>query len=223
MTALALLQSPLAREGHPDKITSRVNAAGGYRLTLSYAWERDRPFLPWIMQNPAEAGTKREFDMTAHRVIRWSYRWGFGGCLLLNLIPYVAPRLADVRQWLRWDERQDWHARDMLHENWRRLRDELEPYDAAMVAWGASLANAGGQLDAYEFDVMVEQAFDSINDPDGERTAVLKTFCLGTTGGGHPLHPMARGRHRVPDAIAPRPFTGSLGSIVGLGEEASTS
>lgn len=39
------------------------------------------------------------------------------------------------------------------------------------------------------------------------------------TGGGYPLHPMARGKHRVPETALPQISPQQFGSIVGLGEE----
>ena len=48
--------------------------------------------------------------------------------------------------------------------------------------------------------------------PFGERQTFVKDLlqgrmqCLATTRDGYPTHPMARGRHRVPDDTTPRPF-----------------
>lgn len=208
-----MLTSPLDRPGDPVMVKSSVQASNGCRFTLRYTWDDAEPVLPWIMLNPAEAGTTREFDMTARRVIRFSHRWGFGGSLLLNVIPKITAKPAELRDWLRWDERQDWGARDDLFENWRTVAAAVANCDAAMIAWGASLAGN------YDFDVMVEHMFDEINDPEGPRTDLLKAFCLGLSGGGYPLHPMARGKHRVPDDRRPILAPWTKGTIVGLGEK----
>ena len=42
---------------------------------------------------------------------------------------------------------------------------------------------------------------------------MLELFCLGTTQSGAPIHPMARGRHRVPDSASPRPFGRQPGTV----------
>ncbi len=218
MSNLARLLAPQARPGDPPMPAMVVQAEGeAYRFKLLYIWKPGAPILPWIMLNPAYAGTRTRFDQTARRVIRFSHRWGFGGALLLNIVPRITPQPGDLRDWLKWDERQDWHARDQLWRNWNVLRDELATHDAAMVAWGASF-EAWTRLEAYAFDVMLEQAFDTINDPDGPRAKVLRLFCLGTTGFGRPIHPMARGRHRVADDARPILFTRRPGTIVSLGE-----
>jgi len=211
----SLLTSPLERSGDPVMVASSVRAELGYRFTLTYRWNPD-PVLPWIMLNPAEAGTTREFDMTARRVCRFSYRWGFGGALLLNVVPKITAKPRELIEWLKWDERSDWSARDALFENWSIVAKELADRDAAMIAWGASLSTVG--LNGYEFDVMVEHMFDAINDPEGPRDKLLRTFCLGLSGSGYPLHPMARGKHRVPDDRRPVIAPWAHGSISGLGE-----
>lgn len=217
MTTLARLLAPLARAGDPPlPDTTIVRRLGGdCRLALTYRWSRSEPILPWIMLNPAYAGTRTAFDLTARRVMRFSWRWGFGGAVLLNLVPFIAPRTADLRNWLRWHERDDWAARDQLWANHDALRDELTPHDAAMAAWGTTW-NAWSTAEAYACDLLLEQAFDAINATDGPRTALLRTFCLGMTAGRRPLHPMARGRCRAPDATQPIPFPHHPGTIVGL-------
>lgn len=220
MSTLTYLRAPLARSGDTPMPKSLVRAEGlDYRFALTYLWDFDAPILPWIMLNPAYAGTRLVSDRTADRVKRFSYRWGFGGTLLLNVVPRITPQPDELRDWLKWDERQDWYARDQLWRNWRILQSELAVHDAAMVAWGASFT-AWSSLEAYAFDLMLEQAFDTINDPEGPRDKLLELFCLGTTAGGRPLHPMARGRCRVPDTAVPVPFPDQPGSIVGLGDAA---
>jgi hypothetical protein len=211
MTIAGMLTSPLDRPGDPVMVKSTVRAEFGCRYTLTYRWSPD-PVLPWLMLNPAEAGTTREFDMTARRVCRFSYRWGFGGALLLNGAPKITAKPSELREWLRWDERQYWGARDQLFENWRIVADELSRFDACMIAWGSSLAGL------YDFDIMVEELFDTINNPEGSRDKLIRTFCLGLSSGGYPLHPMARGKHRVPDDRRPILAPWAKGSIVGLGE-----
>lgn len=215
VSVLSRLLSPLARDGDPDldRVKTVVHALGDCRFALRYVWDIHGPELPWLMLNPSLAGTTQRFDPTARRVIRFSYRWGFGSALLLNIVPKITAKPTELREWLRWDERADWGARDDLFKNWKRLQQELA-HDAAMVAWGSSLDRS------YDFDLMLEGAFDTINDPEGPRTALLRTFCLGHTSSGHPLHPMARGKYRVPDGTRPILYPKHHGCIVGLGEAA---
>lgn len=218
-TTLSRLLPPDSRDGDPEKIEAQVRASGCCRFSLSYSWDPLLPVLPWLLLNPSLAGTKSRFDPTTRRVIRFSYRWGFGGCLLLNIIPYISSRPAEMFKWVKWEDRGDWAARDAMFTNWRTLQAELADHDAVMVAWGSAFGSRP-EPDRYEFDVMVEAAFDTINEPDGPRKSILRTFCLGMTASGYPLHPMARGKHRVPDTALPQISPQQFGSIVGLGEEA---
>lgn len=219
MSTAALLLSPLCRPGDPIMVRSSVQASGGCRWTLRYTWDDALPVLPWLMLNPAEAGTGRAYDLTARRVIRFSHRWGFGGALLLNVVPCITADPREARVWLeKAIEGGAWDQRDHLWANWRILQRQLAPFDACLVAWGCSL-RAGGTMASYTFDDLLEEVFDTINAPDGTRTRILETWCLGTSASGDPLHPMARGRSRVPDDRAPVPWTGRPGTIVGLGLE----
>lgn len=217
MTILSRLVASQERAGDPPPPAIVVRANNGCRFALTYVWDPGAPILPWLMLNPAYAGTKSAFDLTARRVIRFSWRWGFGGALLLNLVPVITPDTDALRDWLRWPEREDWEARDQLFYNWDVLREMLALHDAAIAAWGA-VPDAWSTMERYAFDVICERALDTINDPNGPRTHVLKLFCLGTTIGGRPLHPMARGRYRVPDHARPVLLSRPPGSIRGLGE-----
>lgn len=77
-----------------------------------------------------------------------------------------------------------------------------------------------GELSA-AMDLAAESLLDTINDPDKAegRDRVLKLFVLGQDG--RPTHPMARGRHRIPDDAVPVPIARCPGSIVALGKDAA--
>lgn len=214
----ALLRAPLRRPGRARDLAQKFDA--GLSGCLTYRWELRRwfglerigtgPCLPWIMLNPSTADGRAN-DPTLWRIIAFSWAWGFDSLVVLNLYPYRSPDPRRLRDWCRWDERQDWAARDALHENWSRAARTLQGFDAAMVAWGSP----AGSL-AYETDLVAEAFFDTVNDPDGPRDALLDLFCLGESASGNPTHPMARGRHRVPDDALPRTYGRQPGTIVGL-------
>lgn len=215
-TVAGRLRYPAARQGRPlDLIDYRahISACCCYRWSLSRIWGRsDGLILPWIMLNPSTADARVD-DPTLRRIIGFSWRWGFDGLLVVNLFPLRTSKPAELREWLRWDERQDWGARDDIWDNENRIASLLEPFDAAMAAWGAQPGALG-----YEVELAAERVLDEINERRFDR--VIKLFCLGETIGGDPKHPMARGIHRVPDDASPVPLSRYPGQIVGLEKDA---
>ena len=222
MSVASLLRAPALRP-RPPSLT--VNYDARLSSCLTYRWELRRwfgrdaigtgPTLPWIMLNPSTADGAVD-DPTLRRIIAFSWAWGFDSLVVLNLYPFRSPSPRELAAWARWDERQDWYARDALQENWTRAARTLLGFDAAMVAWGSP----AGWL-AYETDLVAEHFFDTVNDPESARDAVLELFYLGESESGGPTHPMARGRYRVPDAALPRPYGRQPGTIVGLGDRAA--
>lgn len=205
----AQLSSPAMRkDGCP--LVGRWSAGNAhYRWTLTRAFEgplaltppaptsevRAR-FLPWLMLNPSDADHLRE-DPTLRRVMLFSWCWGFAGCLLLNVYPYRTPSPAALaRIVVGWDERGAWDVRDTIWENHSRVKAELKPYDAVMVAWGSQSGRLGQETDAW-----ANNLFEEI---DNERDEPIRRWCLGRTKSGDPIHPMARGRSRVPDGVLPQ-------------------
>lgn len=221
-SAAARLVDPSLRPHQPLAMQIRRSASiskcGTYRWTLWREWgsEASSPdaglILPWIMLNPSTADGALD-DPTLRRIIGFSWRWGFDGVLVVNLYPFRSSKPAALREWLRWDERQDLDARDAIHQNRNRIAALLTPYDAAMAAWGSPAGSLG-----YEAELGAEGLLDAINNPESvhpptTRKRVIELFCLGITGAGDPKHPMARGRHRVPDDARPQSVKRYPGTI----------
>ncbi len=229
MSTAALLAAPRCRPHRPLQLqvsgVAEISACGTYRWSLQRWWAEGLPdttrMLPWIMLNPSTADAHVD-DPTLKRIIAWSWRWGFDGLLVVNLFPYLSSKPTELREWLRWAERRDWDARDSIWANWDQAAKLLAPFDAAMAAWGSPPGPFG-----YETQLAAEGLLDRCNaparlrNPTLHRRGVLSLFCLGETGAGDPTHPMARGRHRVPDDAVPTPLCRYPGTIVGLGEEVS--
>ena len=223
MSVAARLAAPMLRANRPLDLQIRRSAnlstCETYRWALRRWWFThelyDGLILPWIMLNPSHGDGEID-DPTLQRIIGFSWRWGFDGILVVNLFPYRSPKPSALQEWLRWDQRRDWDARDALWENQAHVAGLLRPFDAAMAAWGSP----GGSL-GWTTTLAADSMLDAINDLDAEpgRSAALKLFCLGETAAGAPTHPMARGRHRVPDDAVPVPLRRYPGTIVGLGDE----
>lgn len=154
-----------------------VSRCGRYRFTLERAW-CEGSGITWIMLNPSTADASVD-DPTIRRVIRFSQRWGHGSLRVLNLSPLRTPRPRECLAHALPEEVRD--------HNLSLLSEVEGPILAAWGVWGARL-------------LLRDAAQSSLLD-------TLPLQALGRTRDGHPLHPLARGRHRVPDDALPLPYT----------------
>lgn len=200
----ALLSNPNMRDGAPIFVRKYQEGGPDERRLLVRRWDEPNGtshILPWILLNPSTADDTIN-DQTTLRIIDFSWRWGFDGAALFNVYSFRTPSPKECAKIvIGWDERQDWWVRDTIHNYHRYIAAHLVSIDACMVAWGAPAEPLG-----FETVMWAEQLFDTINDPDGPRANALCAWCIGTTAGGHPKHPMARGKHRVPNDARPQRF-----------------
>lgn len=206
MTIHARLSDPAMRDdGKPNFARTREWAVPGARHKLARWWGKPsdpRAWLPWILLNPSTHGDGMKNDPTLLRIIDFSNRWGFAGCLIYNVYPWRTSSPKELAKTVvGWDKRQDWGVRDDLFSHHRYVADELAHVDAAMVGWGSPYGSLGD-----ETQLWVESLFDTINSEFGPRDRTLKLWCLGRTKSGAPIHPLARGKHRIPSDARPVPF-----------------
>nr|WP_298685299.1 DUF1643 domain-containing protein [uncultured Dongia sp.] len=136
--------------------------------------------LMWIGGNPAKAGADSD-DMTSMRWDHFTKAWGYSRYLGMNPIPKISSTPDDARAWLMGGGIEV----DAAIEHNLSLIEALAPdYDMHVVCWGNIVQN----------DWLLDRVIKAINRP---------LFCLGTNSDGSPRHPMARGRHRVPDDQQP--------------------
>lgn len=175
------------------KKTARLSACGAYRFTLTRTWD-GRPVLLVVMFNPSDADDKID-DQTIILLCHIAAHNGYGGIVVVNAIPLRSsvPGAA-VYMVNTWDKRQAWDERDRLQQNLGFVVQEVERAGAVLLAWGA----LGERCDDWMQFVReeIECAL-----PDG-----VPLYCLGKTANGHPKHPMARGKHKVPKTAALLPW-----------------
>ena len=151
-----------------------------YRYTLERTWDCHTERVLFVMLNPSTANEKED-DPTITRCLGFATRWGFGSLVVGNLFALRSPKPQDLVQ----------HSKPVGPDNDFHLQRLAEECQTVVAAWGSSA-----------------RAFP----PFGERQAFVKELlrgrmqCLATTKDGYPTHPMARGRHRVPDDATPSPF-----------------
>jgi len=147
-----------------------------YRLELRRIWDRNLPMLVACMLNPSTADHKRD-DPTILTLMHFARLWGYGGVLVVNLFALRSPTPAALIA----------NEARFGPKNGAYLESAMT-YAAAnggmlLAAWGA-----GGTLDDRD-QWFCSRAYHAHR---------LKLVCLGMTRGGHPKHPMARGKHRIP-------------------------
>jgi hypothetical protein len=220
MSIDAILAAPAMRGGEPIFGKMQEWASPGFRCGLSRWWGSAEAadtqlcplMLPWIMLNPSTADGSTN-NPTLRRIIHFSWMWGFDGLVVFHVYPWRTPSSrALAKLVVGWSDREDWNVRDEIWANHAYIAKQIAVHDAAMVAWGCPPRAIGVDTEHW-----IESLFDKINDDVGPRDYTLKLWCLGRTKDGSPIHPMARGKHRVADGARPVPFK-NPGTIELLGK-----
>lgn len=156
------------------------NETRTHRYLLTRSWSASH-VMTWIMLNPSTADAFTD-DPTIRRCAGFAKREGCGGIQVLNLYGLRATDPHDL-----WDSAGAGvdpvgASNDVIIAD--RVRSGL-----VVAGWGNHGVRRGRavaqRLIAAEVDLL----------------------CLGVTGNGQPIHPLARGRHRVPDTAPLLPWT----------------
>lgn len=167
---MTLLENPVY-----DKYAT-LSADGVYRYRLGRVWEYGKPTLYVVMLNPSSADAERD-DPTIQRLVGFADRNGYGALHVINLYGLRSSHPADLKV-----------AADPVGElndaAWAQVLASIERGRAGdlLVAWG-------NHAEPSRADEFLERC----------RAYHVKPLCLGRTGSGAPIHPLARGRSRVPD------------------------
>jgi len=170
-----------------------ISECGRYRYRLWRRWELTAPQVTWIMLNPSTADATDD-DPTIRRCVRFAIAWGYGGIDVVNLFGLRATNPQQVK------------AVPLVEalgpDNWTHVAAATErggwypppghPVEDPIVvaAWGAhgALHDRGHLMRTWL------------------AAAGVPVWCLRTTADGHPVHPLARGRHHVPADTRPQPL-----------------
>lgn len=165
--------------------TAQLSPCARYRYTLTRTWD-DRPKLLVCMFNPSTADHTID-DPTISLLCHIASHNGYGGIVVVNAIPLRSSRPADAIAMVNtWDKRQAWDERDALQMNQSCIVTQVEMAGAVLLAWGA----LGDRCSSWMDDILEEIQCAL---PVGS-----EIYCLAKTKAGHPKHPMARGKHKVP-------------------------
>lgn len=163
---------------------------GKLRLTLVRAWD-ERPKVCFVGHNPSTADHRLD-DPTVRRWMQFARAWGYGGLVAVNLYPVRTPDPDEARRWADWESSgPDWYIRDALHDNLDSIVvPETKRAGLVVACWGAIASDQDWVEHVLEEIMTGTEPWPDIH-------------AFGVTQGSHPIHPMARGRNRVPDHAVP--------------------
>ena len=151
-------------EKHRPRGSAVIDHTGRYRYSLERVWGDESKPVCWIMLNPSTADAERD-DPTIRRCIGFSWAWGYGSLVIVNLFAWRASDPRDLR-----------FADDPIGpENDRAISRAVTNTDLVVAAWGVPPSNIGHRDQKVRRDV--EQMGRSLHN-------------LGLTKGGHPRHPL---------------------------------
>jgi len=141
---------------------AKFDTSGRYRYALWRAWSADYPRIAFILLNPSTADEQRN-DSTIRRCMGFARAWQFGAVEVVNLFAY---RATDGRELLKVVD-------PVGEENNLFLMRAVERCSTVVVGWGTR-----GTLLGRDREVISLLA--------GRKDV----YCLGTTKGGYPRHPL---------------------------------
>lgn len=155
------------------------------RFILEVIWDPTKPILGWGMANPSWAAEDSN-DMTFNRVWWFTARSGrYGGFVIVNSVAHIDADSAACRRWVQQIGLiKTPGAREIIRDNQNHMLDVSAKVDAWVLAYG-EVALTFGQHVNFMLDCL--------------RAGKRPFMVLGTSSGGTPKHPMARGVHRIPD------------------------
>ncbi|MCX5495760.1 DUF1643 domain-containing protein [Kaistia dalseonensis] len=184
---LALTFPPDRSATRPAEPIERTALIGGADNELRWSLRRrwaDGPCVAWCGLNPSRADGSID-DPTMLREMGFSFRWGFGSLVKVNVYPFRSPSPVALAEWRKRLGRNDIVLRDAAE----RAAAAIAGCDLFIAAWG----NGAEPDDLARWLAMVERALG----------CPIAWHCLGTNADGSPRHTLSRGRNRVPDDMIP--------------------
>ena len=126
-----------------------------------------------------------QLDPTLKRIRKWVDDWGYGEFVMLNLFAFRSPHPGVMQA----------HPSPEGPDNNYWIKQFAEDSKICVACWGAGGEHAGraGFVTALVSGMLARRP--------------RQMHCLGRTKDGWPIHPMARGKSRLPDSVTPIPFT----------------
>lgn len=169
---------------------------GTLRTEIRRWWVPEpKNWAAWLMLNPSVAAKDRN-DPTALRVTHFSRQAGCDGWIGVNLYPFISSTPREMWSWANWQNHGPaYEVRDALQQNLHDIEDAARAAVLRIVAFGAA--------PIYHDEPWLEQCLEAFGQPADRADVDERLYCLGVNATGQPLHPLARGKMRVPDSQQP--------------------
>lgn len=171
------------------------------RCILFERWSA-APVIGWLGMNPSFADTDRT-DPTWLRWRGFAQRWGYGGQMVCNPVPYRSADPTAAVALLREISLGRADGR-MMEENLRRLKEVASLPDLWVVGWGDKGAAMNREVSCHW------ETLAALRDNGAQGFGVF-----GMTKSGNPIHVLARGKRRLADdapVFAYFPLTNRFGA-----------
>lgn len=188
------LEAPVSVQG-----SAKFARDGTLRMELRRWWvSSPQRWAAWLMLNPSVAAADRN-DPTAQRVTHFTRSWGYDGWIGVNLYPFISSTPEAMWSWANWQSHGPaWDVRDDLLSNLQHIETVARNVQLRVVAFGAA--------PVYHDEAWLEQCVEAFSQPTDLKEADETLYCLGVNSLKQPLHPMARGKWRVPNEAQPIPW-----------------
>lgn len=161
------------------KSSAFISADDRYRYGLLRRWGEVGDYICFVGLNPSTADAEKN-DPTIRRCMAFAKAWGYSEIYVVNLFAFRAT-----------DPRQMRHAVDPIGPlNMHWVGTMARGAEMVIACWGR-----GGSF--LQRDDFMQKYLVRLG---------VKLFCLGLTKDGFPKHPLARGKHRIPNDARPQPF-----------------
>jgi hypothetical protein len=159
-----------------DAVCMTEASGESFRYALYRRWMRTEPMILWVVFNPME-GDATINDPAIKRMVTLSWRWGYGGLLVVSLYPLQARSVDTVVEWRRNNRNTEQWSH--FEESARRAAVLADEFRCAtrVAAWGRLDPDGRDDLDEWL------EHFES----------KPPAWCLGVNMLGDPLQPAGRG------------------------------
>lgn len=162
------------------KRSARFDPTMRYRFDLRRWWVAEPvKWVAWLMSNPSNADGHKD-DPTIKRVIHFSRSWGFDGAIVVNTSPVIGSTPQLAARALSADRD---YGMERVYQNFEFIEAAGKMASLHVAAFGAN-----------PFYRLSLKQFENFGNP---------LYCLGVTRNSSPKHPLARGKHRIPDTAQP--------------------